>query len=541
MLFLAGNYAKHVAERGGTAAERDETFPYVFMKPPSTTLTHPGDPIVIPRVSPDQIDWECELGVVIGRRCRHVDEDEALDYVAGYTVVNDISDRSFKPNPDRKPRERDKFFDWHARQVARHVLPDGPVHPLGGRGARPAGASDQADGQRAGQARRDNGGDGLPGGGDRLVPFPVRHARAGRRDRDGHSVGRRLGHRAHFSSPATWSARRSARSARSRIPSKPRRRRRPLMTAFRKLMVANRGEIAIRVFRSAHELGIRTVAIYSHEDRFAIHRLKADEAYQVGKPGEPIRSYLNIEAIVDLAKEKEVDAIHPGYGFLSENADFARACAGGRHRLRRASARAARPAGRQGGRAKAGPGGGHSGALGKRHAGRARAGGSRRWPRRSGYPVIVKASMGGGGRGMRVVESADELDAALDQARREAGTAFGVPDVFLEKFIRKAKHIEVQLLGDPHGNLVHLYERDCSVQRRHQKIVEIAPALQPRSGGPPGDLRRRGRGSAGRWATRTRGPSSSWWTSRRARSTSSRSIRGSRSSTPSPRSSPAST
>jgi 2-keto-4-pentenoate hydratase/2-oxohepta-3-ene-1,7-dioic acid hydratase in catechol pathway len=112
MLFLAGNYAKHVVERGGTTAEREETFPYVFMKPPGTTLTHPGDPIVIPRVSPGQIDWECELGVVIGRLCRHVDEDEAMAYVAGYTVVNDISDRSYKPNPNRKPRERDKFFDW---------------------------------------------------------------------------------------------------------------------------------------------------------------------------------------------------------------------------------------------------------------------------------------------------------------------------------------------------------------------------------------------------------------------------------------------
>jgi 2,4-didehydro-3-deoxy-L-rhamnonate hydrolase len=112
VLLLAGNYAKHVEERGGTAAERAETFPYVFLKPPTTTLTHPGDPIVIPRASPDHVDWECELGVVIGRRCRHVAEAEALDYVAGYTVVNDISDRKFRPNPGRKPRERDAHFDW---------------------------------------------------------------------------------------------------------------------------------------------------------------------------------------------------------------------------------------------------------------------------------------------------------------------------------------------------------------------------------------------------------------------------------------------
>jgi 2-keto-4-pentenoate hydratase/2-oxohepta-3-ene-1,7-dioic acid hydratase in catechol pathway len=112
LLLLAGNYAAHVVERGGTAAERAETFPYVFMKPPTSTLTHPGDPIVLPRVSPDHVDWECELGVVIGRRCRDVDEADALDYVAGYTVVNDISDRKFTPNPGRKPRERDRFFDW---------------------------------------------------------------------------------------------------------------------------------------------------------------------------------------------------------------------------------------------------------------------------------------------------------------------------------------------------------------------------------------------------------------------------------------------
>jgi pyruvate carboxylase len=247
------------------------------------------------------------------------------------------------------------------------------------------------------------------------------------------------------------------------------------MPIFRKLMAANRGEIAIRVFRSAHELGIRTVAIYSHEDRFASHRLKADEAYEVGRPGEPIRSYLNIDAIVALAKEKEVDAIHPGYGFLAENADFARACAaagivfvgprpqvldalGDKVAARKLAAEAGIPVLAGSDRpVQPGP---------EAHA----------LAESLGYPVIVKASMGGGGRGMRVVESAAALDDALDQARREAGTAFGVPDVFIEKFIRRAKHIEVQILGDQAGNLVHLYERDCSVQRRHQKIVEIAPA-----------------------------------------------------------------
>src|SRR5579875_872260 len=212
------------------------------------------------------------------------------------------------------------------------------------------------------------------------------------------------------------------------------------MTRFRKLMAANRGEIAIRVFRSAHELGIRTVAIYSHEDRFATHRLKADEAYEVGRPGEPIRSYLDIPGIVELAREKEVDAIHPGYGFLSENAEFAQACeragivfVGPRPELldllgdKVAARRLAREAGipvLSGSDAPVQPGA-------EAHA----------LARALGYPVIIKASMGGGGRGMRVVESADGLDAALDQARREAGTAFGVPGVFIEKFLRRAKHI----------------------------------------------------------------------------------------------------
>jgi pyruvate carboxylase len=247
------------------------------------------------------------------------------------------------------------------------------------------------------------------------------------------------------------------------------------MPEFRKLLVANRGEIAIRVFRSAHELGMRTVAIYSHEDRFAVHRLKADEAYQIGKGGEPIKSYLNIDAILELAVEKEVDAIHPGYGFLSENAAFARACdragvafVGPRAELldllgdKVAARRIAHEAGAP--------------ILGGSDKPVATSAEAREVVERLGLPVIVKASMGGGGRGMRVVERLEDLDPALEQARREAQTAFGCPDVFLEKFITRAKHIEVQILGDRHGNLVHLFERDCSVQRRHQKVVEVAPA-----------------------------------------------------------------
>ncbi len=247
------------------------------------------------------------------------------------------------------------------------------------------------------------------------------------------------------------------------------------MKPIRRLLVANRGEIAIRVFRSAHELGMRTVAIYSHEDRFAMHRLKADEAFIVGKPGEPIRSYMNIQEIVDLAIEKKIDAIHPGYGFLSENAKFAQAVkeagiiwVGPRPELLDAlgdKVTALKLAERVGVPVL----GGTRSAVEPGPEARALA-------QELGYPVIVKAAMGGGGRGMRVVETPEQLDPALDQARREAQTAFGVPDVFLERFVRQAKHIEVQLLGDQHGNLVHLHERDCSIQRRHQKVIEIAPA-----------------------------------------------------------------
>jgi pyruvate carboxylase len=244
---------------------------------------------------------------------------------------------------------------------------------------------------------------------------------------------------------------------------------------IRKLLVANRSEIAIRVFRTATELGIRTVAIYSHEDRFALHRFKADEAYRVGQPGEPIRAYLDIAGIVTLARQHEVDAIHPGYGFLSENPNFARAC-------------------QEAGLIFIGPSVPILEQLGDKVVARTiaqKAGvpvlpGStavqtneeaHKVAEKLGFPVMVKAAMGGGGRGMRVAASAEKLDDALDQARREAGSAFGIPDVFLEKYIARARHIEVQLVGDHHGNLVHLFERDCSLQRRHQKIVEIAPAL----------------------------------------------------------------
>jgi pyruvate carboxylase len=247
------------------------------------------------------------------------------------------------------------------------------------------------------------------------------------------------------------------------------------MTVFRKLLVANRGEIAIRVFRTSHELGIRTVAIYSHEDRYALHRFKADEAYLVGRPGEPLRAYLNVEGVIEVARRHGIDAIHPGYGFLSENPALAAACD-------------------EAGIAFVGPPVEILEKLGDKTAAReiARTAGvpilagsnrpvrnldeARRSLEKLGYPVILKAAKGGGGRGMRVVANPQELAGALEQAQREAKTAFGSGDVFVEKFIARARHIEVQLLGDKHGRLVHLFERDCSLQRRHQKVVEIAPA-----------------------------------------------------------------
>ncbi|MCA9211441.1 MAG: pyruvate carboxylase [Planctomycetales bacterium] len=244
---------------------------------------------------------------------------------------------------------------------------------------------------------------------------------------------------------------------------------------FKKLLVANRSEIATRVFRSATELGIRTVAIYTHEDRYALHRFKADEAYKVGQQGEPIRAYLDIPGIIQVAKRNGVDAIHPGYGFLSEKPEFARACKeagitfvgpsvevlealGNKTTARQIAQKAGVPilSGSQNAI--------ESAAEGKKLA------------TDLGFPIILKAAHGGGGRGMRVVNDVNEFDGAFEQAQRESLSAFGSDEIFIEKFISRARHIEVQLLGDQHGNLVHLYERDCSVQRRHQKVVEIAPA-----------------------------------------------------------------
>jgi pyruvate carboxylase len=244
---------------------------------------------------------------------------------------------------------------------------------------------------------------------------------------------------------------------------------------IRKLLAANRSEIAIRIFRAANELGLRTVAIYSQEDRLALHRFKADEAYQIGAGKGPVEAYLDIAGIVALAREKEVDAIHPGYGFLSENPALARACEkagmkfvgptpellellGDKTAARRLAAAAGVPT------------------LPGTPEPVKTAAAAHKAAAEIGYPVMVKAAMGGGGRGMRVVHDATELDRLLEEAQGEARSAFGDGSVFLEKYLARARHLEVQILGDEHGELLHLYERDCSVQRRHQKVVEVAPA-----------------------------------------------------------------
>lgn len=245
---------------------------------------------------------------------------------------------------------------------------------------------------------------------------------------------------------------------------------------FQKLLVANRGEIAIRIFRAATELGLRTVGIYSHEDRLSLHRYKADEAWRVGKEGEPLQAYLDIESILALAKSRDVDAIHPGYGFLSENETFARRCA-------------------EEGIVFIGPSPESISRLGDKVSARQLAQQANvpvvpgtaeplqnveealTFAKKVGFPVMLKAAYGGGGRGMRRVYEETDLREAYEAAERESRSAFGRGELFLEKLVEQPRHIEVQILGDQEGHIVHLFERDCSVQRRHQKVVEVAPAL----------------------------------------------------------------
>ncbi|RSK26895.1 pyruvate carboxylase [Bacillus sp. HMF5848] len=243
-----------------------------------------------------------------------------------------------------------------------------------------------------------------------------------------------------------------------------------------KVLAANRGEIAIRVFRACNELNIRTVAIYSKEDAGAYHRYKADEAYLIGEGKKPIDAYLDIEGIIEVAKNNNVDAIHPGYGFLSENIHFAMRC-------------------EEEGIIFIGPNSEHLDMFGDKVKARQQAinagipviPGSNgpihnleevlQFGSKNGYPIIIKAALGGGGRGMRIVRNEAGLKEAYERAKSEAKAAFGSDEVYVEKLVENPKHIEVQILGDMDGNIVHLYERDCSIQRRHQKVVEVAPSV----------------------------------------------------------------
>ncbi|MGC7095508.1 pyruvate carboxylase [Amycolatopsis lurida] len=243
---------------------------------------------------------------------------------------------------------------------------------------------------------------------------------------------------------------------------------------FRKVLVANRGEIAIRAFRAGYELGAGTVAVFPHEDRNSLHRLKADEAHEIGEPGHPVRAYLSVEEIVRAAKKAGADAVYPGYGFLSENPDLARACEEAGITFVGPSADILELTGNK---ARA--------VAAAREAGVPVLGSSEpssdidalvAAAEELGFPVFVKAVAGGGGRGMRRVEDPATLRESIEAAAREAESAFGDPTVFLEKAVVEPRHIEVQILADGEGNVVHLYERDCSVQRRHQKVVELAPA-----------------------------------------------------------------
>jgi len=245
---------------------------------------------------------------------------------------------------------------------------------------------------------------------------------------------------------------------------------------IKKLLVANRGEIAIRVFRAATELGIRTVAVYSQEDSGSLHRFKADEAYLIGVDKKPIDAYLDIEDVIRIAKQSGSDAIHPGYGFLSENIELARRC-------------------REEGIIFVGPHESHLHAFGDKVRARqsAIAAGlpvipgsdgpltsyedAEAFANEHGFPLMVKASMGGGGRGMRVIRTEAEMKDLIERAKSEAKQAFGSDEVYIEKLVERPKHIEVQILGDEHGHIIHLFERDCSVQRRHQKVVEVAPCV----------------------------------------------------------------
>ncbi|MBV9302534.1 MAG: pyruvate carboxylase [Acidobacteriaceae bacterium] len=254
---------------------------------------------------------------------------------------------------------------------------------------------------------------------------------------------------------------------------------------MKKLLALNRGEIAIRILRAANELRLRTVAIYSQEDRLSLHRFKADEAYLIGKGKGPVQAYLDVDGILALALEKEVDAIHPGYGFLAENPALPRACQNAGITFVGPSAEILEKLGDKTAARKLAERAGVPVVPGTENPIDPKSDEALDTGARIGFPLMVKAAFGGGGRGMRVVNSAAEFRSNLEEASEEADAAFGNSAVFLERYVPHAKHVEIQIIGDTHGNILHLYERDCSVQRRHQKVIEIAPAI-----GLPDSVRR---------------------------------------------------
>ena len=243
-----------------------------------------------------------------------------------------------------------------------------------------------------------------------------------------------------------------------------------------KILAANRSEIAVRIFRSASELNYQTVALYANEDRFGVHRFKADESYLIGEGKGPVAAYLDIDGIIDLSKDKGIGMIHPGYGFLSENANFAKACEdNGITFIGPSSDLLSKMGDKIAARKIADEVGvptlpGTEDAISDRKI-------ALKTAKKIGFPLIIKAAFGGGGRGMRIVRKEADLESQLEEAQGEAERAFGNASVFLERYIGRAKHIEVQILGDKHGNVVHLHERDCSIQRRYQKVIEIAPSV----------------------------------------------------------------
>ena len=249
-----------------------------------------------------------------------------------------------------------------------------------------------------------------------------------------------------------------------------------IMKKFNKILIANRGEIAIRIIRACQEMGIRSLAIYAQEDKMSLFRTKADESYLITGTSGPVEAYLDMDKIIDLALRKEVDAIHPGYGFLSENPEFVRKCEaagitfiGPTHTMME----------NVGDKIKS--------KLMAQSVGVPTIPGVEKpitsdeealdFARVAGYPIILKAAAGGGGRGMRIVQDESELLKEYHSAMSEATKAFGDGTIFIEKYLEKPRHIEVQVLGDNYGNIVHLFERDCSIQRRHQKIIEYTPSL----------------------------------------------------------------